>query len=192
VPAIRALRAEAPEAVLSVDTRKAEVAREALAAGADFVNDVSGMADAQMTEVVHHAGCAVVLMRHEPMLGGPGSVAQACAAQLHGLVTRARAAGLREDQLLVDPGIGFGDPPGGDPQAMLGLLRSVRTWDQGLPVVVGASRKRAIGWLTGVTQPDARMAGSVAAALLAVNSGAAIVRVHDVAQTAQALRVWNG
>lgn len=184
LPVIRRIRQESPGCVVSIDTRKAAVAREALAAGADFVNDVSGLDDPAMAGVVRDAGCAVVLMRHRDL---SGDVVAACKAELAGLVTRARSAGIPDDALVLDPGLGFGNPPGGDPAANLALLRGVRAYAQGFPVLVGASRKRFIGTLTGEPVASRRVGGSVAAAVEAVEAGAAIVRVHDVEETAAAL-----
>lgn len=188
VPALQAVRQALPDAVLSVDTRKAVVARAALEAGADLVNDVSALADPAMPAVVAAAGCTVVLMRHQDC-AGPDVVA-AARAQLDSHVARAVAGGIPAEALVLDPGLGFGTPPGGDVQANLALLRSVRTLGSGRPVLVGASRKRFIGALTGEGQADQRVGGSVAAALLAVQGGASIVRVHDVAATVHALRVF--
>lgn len=187
LPVLAAIRRAAPEAVVSVDTRNAAVAAAALAAGADFVNDVSALGDPAMAGVVRAARCGVVLMRHEPL--DAKAVAASCAAQLTQLVERARASGLRDDQILLDPGLGFGDPPGGDVAANLALLTQGATHPSGLPVVVGASRKRFLGTMTGEAVPERRLGASVAAALLAVQHGAAVVRVHDVRETAQALRV---
>lgn len=185
LPVIRRIRQESPESVVSIDTRKAAVAHAALAAGADFVNDVSGLDDPAMAGVVRDAGCAVVLMRHRDL---SGDVVASCKAELAGLIARARAAGIPDDALVLDPGLGFGDPPGGDPAANLALLRGVRAYAQGFPVLVGASRKRFIGTLTGEPVAARRVAGSVAAAVEAVDAGAAIVRVHDVKETVAALR----
>lgn len=185
LPVIRAVKQVAPRAVLSIDTRKAAVAQAALAAGADFVNDVSGLSDPAMAGMVREAGCAVVLMRHRDLAG---DVVAACRAELADLVARARAAGLRDAALVLDPGLGFGDPPGGDVAANQALLRGVATYAQGFPVLVGASRKRFIGTLMGEPVAARRVAGSVAAAVEAVRAGAAIVRVHDVSPTVAALR----
>lgn len=188
LPAIQAIRKIDREIPISIDTRKAAVAQAALDAGASFVNDVSGLDDPHMGAIVREAGCAVVLMRNRPLMG---DVAQACRAELAYLVQRARAASLSDSQLVLDPGIGFGEPPGADPQAMLQLLRGVAEYSQGFPVLVGASRKRAVGALSGEADAGERLGGSLAAALLAVQAGARIVRVHDVKATAQALRVWT-
>jgi dihydropteroate synthase len=187
VPVIAAIRRIAPAAVVSVDTSKAAVAEAALAAGADLINDVSALGDAGMAAVVREAGCAVVLMRHRPLQGA--DVVAAARQQLDALVAGALAQGLPESALVVDPGIGFGDPPGGDVEANLALLRSSRRLSGGRPVLVGASRKRFLGTITGEAVADRRVGASVAAAVLAVEGGADLVRVHDVAETAQALRV---
>src|SRR5688572_2852504 len=170
LPVVAAIRCLAPEAIVSIDTSKAAVASAALAAGADLVNDVSALGDAGMARVVREAGCAVVLMRHRPLRGA--DPVAAARAQLDALVVSAVAQGIPESALLVDPGLGFGDPPGGDVQANLALLRSARLLSSGRPVVVGASRKRFLGTLAGEAVPDRRVGASVAAALLAVAGGA--------------------
>jgi dihydropteroate synthase len=193
VPVVQAIRRIAPEAVVSIDTSKATVAEAALAAGADLVNDVSALGDERMAAVVRAAGCAVVLMRHRPLRlvagAGDAEVVEAARAQLDALVVSAVAQGIPESALVVDPGLGFGDPPGGDVAANLALLRSSRTLGAGRPVLVGASRKRFLGTMTGETVADRRVGASVAAAVLAVQGGADLVRVHDVKETVQALRV---
>jgi dihydropteroate synthase len=187
VPVVHAIRRIAPEAVVSIDTSKAAVAGAALAAGADFVNDVSALGDAGMAAVVREAGCALVLMRHRPLRGD--DPVEAARQQLDALLVSAVAQGIAEAALVVDPGLGFGDPPGGDVQANLALLRSARRVSGGRPVLVGASRKRFLGTLTGEAVAARRVGASVAAAVLAVEGGADLVRVHDVAETVQALRV---
>jgi dihydropteroate synthase len=187
VPVVQAIRRLAPQAVVSIDTSKAAVAKAALAAGADLVNDVSALGDQGMAGVVREAGCALVLMRHRPLHGS--DVVAAARAQLDALVVSAVAQGIPEDAILVDPGLGFGDPPGGDVAANLALLRAAPRLASGRPVVVGASRKRFLGTMTGEAVADRRVGASVAAAVLAVQGGADIVRVHDVKQTVQALRV---
>lgn len=185
LPVIRRLREESGACVISIDTRKAAVAKAALAAGADFVNDVSGFGDPRMPAVVRDAECSVVLMRNLPCRG---DVVAAATDQLAELLAEATELhGLDAEQAILDPGLGFGDPPGADVEANLALLRGVPRYSQGRPVLIGASRKRFIGTWTGETDPARRVAGSVAAARLAVESGAAIVRVHDVAETVAAL-----
>jgi dihydropteroate synthase len=185
LPVLAAIRRIAPDAVVSIDTSKAEVASAALDAGADLVNDVSGLGDQGMADAVRAAGCAVVLMRNRPC-SGPDVVA-AARAQLDALVVSAVAQGIADDAIVVDPGLGFGAPPGADVQANLALLQSARLLSAGLPVLVGASRKRFLGTIGGEAEPSRRVGASVAAALLAVQGGAAIVRVHDVRETVQAL-----
>jgi dihydropteroate synthase len=186
VPAVQAVRQALPDAVLSIDTRKAAVASAALAAGADLVNDVSALGDPRMGAVVGAAGCALVLMRNQALRG---DVVAAARAELDQAVRRAVTAGIRREALVLDPGLGFGDPPGSDVAANLALLQASRRLGGGLPVLVGASRKRVVGTLTGEPVAARRVGGSVAAALLAVQGGAAIVRVHDVRETVAALRV---
>jgi dihydropteroate synthase len=186
LPVLRALREVDAAVPVSIDTRKAAVARAALAAGADLVNDVGGLADPGMATAVREAGCAVVLMRSAPIAG---DLVEGCREQLATLARHAVAEGIPRSAIVVDPGLGFGDPPGGDPTANLALLRGARAVGDGLPVLVGASRKRFLGTLTGIKEPRERALPSAVAALLAVQAGAAIVRVHDVAETVQALRV---
>lgn len=183
-PVVAAIRRVAPDALVSIDTRKAAVAEAAIGAGADFVNDVSGLGDPRMAAVVREAGCAVVLMRHEPC---HGDVLDAARGQLAALVAKARAAGIADEAIVLDPGLGFGSPPGGDVQANLALLQCADALGLPHPVLVGASRKRFLGTLTGEAAPDRRVGSSVAAALLAVQGGASIVRVHDVRETSRAL-----
>jgi dihydropteroate synthase len=187
LPALAAIRRAAPGAVVSIDTRKAEVARAALAAGADLVNDVSGLGDPRMAEAVREAGCAAVLMRHEPC-AGPGGIVAAAREQLAALAAKAEAAGVAPEAIVLDPGLGFGSPPGGDVEANLALLQCSDALGLPYPVLVGASRKRFLGTLAGEATPDRRVGSSVAAALLAVQGGASIVRVHDVGPTVEALR----
>jgi dihydropteroate synthase len=177
---------------LSVDTRKADVARAALASGADLVNDVSALGDAGMAEVVAAADCPLVLMHSRGELPTMQrgihflDVVEEVRRELAERVAAAQAAGIPFDRLLVDPGIGFGKT---GPQN-LRLLARLDRLDLGLPVVVGASRKSFIGELTGAP-PAERLPGSLAAAAWAAHHGAAVVRVHDVAATRQFLTVWQ-
>jgi len=187
IPAVAAIRRALPDAVISIDTRKAAVADGALQAGGDFVNDVSALGDSAMAGVVIRHGCAIVLMRNASL--ARDAIVDSARSQLAEHLLQARRAGIPEEAILLDPGLGFGDPPGGDVAANLALLGAASSLGLGRPVLVGASRKRFIGKITGVERAEERVAGSVAAAILAVQSGAAIVRVHDVAETAQALRV---
>jgi len=186
LPVLEVVRDVAPDAVVSIDTSKAAVARQALRAGAHMVNDVRALGDAGLAGVVRDAGCAVVLMRHADCRG-PDVVA-AARQQLKAHVAAAEAFGIAAGAVVLDPGLGFGDPPGRDVEANLALLRCADQLGLPHPVAVGASRKRFLGTLTGEAEASRRVGSSVAAAVLAVQSGAAMVRVHDVGPTVQALR----
>ena len=189
-PVIRELARRLKNITLSIDTTKSEVAKAALDAGAEIVNDVSGLArDPQMAQAAK--GAALCLMH---LRGTPADMAQrATYADLHGEVLdelsqalqRAAEGGIAKEQIALDPGLGFAKT---GPQNLL-LLRRLRELCQlGHPLVVGASRKSFIGAATGRPAPE-RLHGSVAAAVAAALQGAAIVRVHDVAATREALAV---
>lgn len=192
VPVIEGLRREAPAAVVSVDTRKADVARAAIDSGADVVNDVGAGEDPAMFGVVAAAGVGMILMH---MQGVPATmqedpryddVVSEVRSFLAERVEAAVAAGVGRDRLCVDPGIGFGKRLDHN----LELLVSLRSFGQlGLPVAVGVSRKRLIGEITGVDDPVDRLEGSLAAAVWCASHGANVVRVHDVRPTVRALRV---
>ena len=177
--------------IVSVDTSKAVVARAALAAGAHMINDVRALDDPDLFDVVAGSDLAVCLMH---MRGEPGTMQQNPHYQdvvmevSDHLGTRSRrceAAGIALERIVVDPGFGFGKTL----EHNLTLLRRLDEITQlGYPVLVGLSRKAMIGTITG-RGPDARVAGSVAAALFAVQRGARIVRAHDVAATVDALNV---
>ncbi len=192
LPVIEGIRAARPEAAISIDTRHAAVAADALAAGATIVNDVSGGADDEMFPVVAKAGAGLVLMH---MRGEPGTMQDAplyddVVGEVHEFlrerVEAAIFAGIDADQLCVDPGIGFGKTL----EHNLRLLGSVRRFgDLDAAVLVGASRKRFLGALTGAEEPRDRLEGSLAPPIHAAPSGADVVRVHDVEATVRALRV---
>jgi dihydropteroate synthase len=183
VPVIEAL---APSVRVSVDTRRPAVAEAAVAAGATLVNDVS----ASLWPVAAEAGVGWVAMH---MQGQPATMQQApryddvvaeVGAFLRERAGQARAAGVEE--VWVDPGIGFGKTL----EHNLALMRSLdRLVGDGTPVVVGTSRKRSLGKLTGDAPVDDRLEASVATAVWCVEQGAAMVRVHDVAPTVRALRL---
>ncbi len=199
LPVIEALRG-APAAV-SVDTRKPEVMRQVLAAGADLINDVEGMrsvtadpsghADllAQMRQ--HRTGLCLMHMQGDPLTMQENPTYRDPVEQVRGfLQTQARelvGQGLALDQIILDPGIGFGKTLEHN-QAL--MRRLGRVCDLGMPVLIGISRKSVLGALTGRPVQE-RLAGSLAAALAAVRSGAQLLRVHDVAATVDALRVWH-
>lgn len=177
---------------LSVDTRKADVARQALDAGAAIVNDVSALAfDPAMATTVAGAGAGLVLMH---MRGGPADMAAraayedvgaAVAAELAEAVERARSGGIPDDAVVLDPGLGFAKEADHNLALLadLGPLRAL-----GFPLLVGPSRKRFIGAVTGAP-PEGRLAGTLAACVLAYLEGARIFRVHDVEPAVQALAV---
>jgi dihydropteroate synthase len=191
VPVVEALagRVGVP---ISVDTMKAEVARRALAAGASLINDVSALRyDDDMVDVVAESGKPVCLMhmKGEPktMQDDPryDDVVEEVLRFLEERMTFALARGLREDQLMVDPGIGFGKSV----EHNLALLRHVdRFTALGRPVVLGTSRKRFLGAILGATPAD-RTTGTVATTVIGLLAGAHVFRVHDVRPNFEALRV---
>lgn len=194
MPVLEAL-AGRTRALISVDTRNAEVMRRAADAGADILNDISALThDPEAMEVAAESGLPVILMH---ALGDPKTmqvdpryddVALDVFDYLESRVRSAEAAGIDRSRLIVDPGIGFGKTLDHNLELMAqtALLHAL-----GLPVLIGASRKRFIGTLTGVEQAPERVSGSIGAALAAVSQGAQIIRVHDVAATRQALTVWE-
>lgn len=194
IPVIRQLAAGG--AAVSIDTRKAAVVEAALAAGARLVNDVSGLThDDRMAGVVAAAGVPVVLMHHQ---GDPASMQDAPRYDdvlvevylwLEERIAAAVAAGIDATKILIDPGFGFGKSVAHNLELMNGLSLF---HGLGCPIVLGASRKRSIGALSNEAPADQRLAGSLAFALKAVEQGAQIVRVHDVFETVQALRIWRG
>lgn len=193
VPVIERLARETALPV-SVDTRKPEVMRAAVQAGAGMVNDVSALRGDGALETAAALGVPVVLMH---MLGEPGSMQDDpryddVVAEVHRFLAErifaAELAGIARKNIVVDPGFGFGKTTGHNVLLLAGLERFA---ELGVPLLAGLSRKRSIGELTGRAVPGERVAGSVAAHLLAAQRGAAIVRVHDVAATVDALKVWE-
>jgi len=192
LPAVEGFRAVS-DAVISVDTRHPEVAEAALRAGADIVNDIEALARPGMAEIAARAQAAVVLMH---MQGTPQTMQRApsyadclgeVCAFLEDAAQRALDAGIVPEAIILDPGIGFGKLK----EHNLALLRGIgRLKGLGYPVLIGVSRKRFIGELTGRDVPE-RLAGSLGAALAAWRNGADILRVHDVAPTIDALRVFR-
>ena len=192
VPVIEAICRQRPDALVSVDTMKAAVAERALAAGAAIVNDVSALsADARMAGVAAASKAGVILMH---MRGTPRTMQEAphyddAAAEIHDyLAARVKdleAQGLDPRCLAVDPGIGFGKTVDHNLQLLAGLDGLVGL---GRPVVVGASRKSFIGRLTG-REVGERLAGSLAVAAFSALHGAAVLRVHDVSATVDAVRM---
>ena len=181
-------------AAISIDTCKAEVMRAALAEGADMINDVTGMRAAQARAVVaQHPNCGVCVMH---MQGEPRTMQQNPHYEdvvrevhqdlLHQAYTL-QESGVDRARISIDPGLGFGKTLAQNYQLIAGLETIAAS---GYPVVFGASRKSMLGAVTGQTV-DQRLAGSLAAALAGVAHGAAVLRVHDVAETRDALMVWQ-
>lgn len=190
VPVIEALAREL-DVPVSVDTRHAEVARAALAAGASIINDVSGFRDPAMAALAAGSGVGLVVMH---MLGEPKAmqaepryddVVAEVLAYLAGQAAMLERAGVARERIALDPGIGFGKTP---EQSMTALARLGELKSFGLPILVGASRKRFISTVI-PSEPTGRLGGSIAAHLIAARNGASIIRAHDVAETVQALRV---
>ena len=178
---------------LSVDTWKPELMREAAAAGASIINDVNGFEAPGALAAVAGSGCAICIMHRqgnpETMQQAPqyGDVVAEVGSYLDARVVAAERAGIARERIVVDPGFGFGKTL----EYNLALLRGIGNLARpGVPVLAGLSRKSMIGALTG-REVGARVFGSVAAALIAAQRGAAIVRVHDVAATRDALAVWT-
>jgi dihydropteroate synthase len=195
VPLVRAVRAESAIPI-SVDTMKPQVARAAIAAGATMWNDVTALGYApDSLAAAAELGCDLVLMH---MQGEPGSMQREPAyddvlTEVTGFLAEraaaAIAAGVARERIWLDPGIGFGKHMIRHNLPLIaGLDRIVAL---GFPVLLGVSRKRFIAALDGEAAPGERLGGSIAAALAGVAAGAAAVRVHDVRETVQALRVWQ-
>ena len=203
LPVIKALAREFPQALISVDTYKAAVAGEALEAGAHIVNDVWALrADPQLRRVVAQAGCPVILMHNR---SNPASVevrAQLGNAytgaeytdliedvrrELMGSVELARQAGIPDERIILDPGVGFGKKVGHNLELIdrLGEIRLL-----GFPVLIGPSRKSFIGYTLDLP-PDQRLEGTAAAVAVSIVRGADIVRVHDVPSMMRLVRMTD-
>jgi dihydropteroate synthase len=195
LPVVRRLAAAGT--AVSIDTRKAMVMEQALGAGAGLVNDVSALTwDPRAAEVVAKAGCPVVLMHH---LGDPETMQDDPRYErpvllevydwLEARIEAAVAGGIARERIIVDPGFGFGKNVQHNLDLMngLALLHGL-----GCPIMVGASRKRTIGALSNEAPAALRLGGSLAFALKAAGQGVQLLRVHDVPETLQALRVWRG
>jgi dihydropteroate synthase len=178
---------------ISVDTREPEVMRAVIDAGADMINDVAGFRSQAAVAAVAdtRVGLCVMHMRGDPrtMQSEPRyqDVVTEVAQWLSGRCDELRQAGVAAQRLVIDPGIGFGKTQEDNVRLLRGLPQLAAL---GLPILVGVSRKSLIGQLTG-RPVDERLPGSLAAMLAAVERGARIVRVHDVAATRDALAVWN-
>ena len=195
IPVIKGIVAAGPKAGISIDTRNAATMRAALAAGATMVNDVSALGhDPAGLDAVAHANCHVCLMHArgtpETMQDSPhyDDVVSEILAFLAQRIEICVSSGIAKDRIVVDPGIGFGKTLAHN----LTLIAEIgRFQTLGVPVLLGASRKGFISHIAGNVPPQNRVAGSVAAALAAASRGVDILRVHDVAETRQALLVWQ-
>jgi len=188
-PVLSALR----DVPVSVDTRRPEVMRAALAAGASMINDIEALGAPGALDAVAAGDCAVCLMHKkgdpETMQEDPRytDVVAEVRAYLAGRVAVCEAAGIARERIVVDPGFGFGKTL---EHNLLLLKRLPELVDLGLPVLAGWSRKSSLGRMTGRDSGE-RLAGSLAAALLALLGGARILRVHDVKETRDAVLVWE-
>jgi dihydropteroate synthase len=197
LPLVEQLCAECDERAvpISVDTRKPAVMRAAIAAGAGIINDVGALQGQGALQVVGDSAVPVAVclmhMRGEPatmqQVAAYGDVVTEVADFLRARIAACLAAGIVRERIVIDPGFGFGKTVEHNLQLLRRLSEIVAL---GYPVLVGLSRKSTIGALTGRDVGE-RMAGSVAAALAAVARGAAIVRVHDVRETVDALKIWR-
>jgi len=190
IPVLEGLRGA--DVALSVDTMKPEVMAAALAAGADMINDVHGFEAPGALQAVSDSSCGLCFMH---MRGMPASmqvdpvytdVVAAVAGYLSQRLVAAQAAGIDSARVLIDPGFGFGKTLAHN----LALFKNLRHLADMAPVLTGVSRKSFLGALTGRATGD-RLLPSVIAALLAVQGGAAVVRVHDVRETVEAIRLWQ-
>ena len=189
-------RLVASGALVSIDTRKAAVMEATLAAGAHIVNDVSALLwDDRALDIVAASGCPVVLM-HSPDpkagghgTGGYGNVLTDVFDWLEARIAAVVARGVDPAHIVVDPGIGFGKTLAEN----LALLNGLALFHGlGCPIMLGASRKRLIGALSNAAPADQRLGGSIALAARGAEAGVQILRVHDVPETVQALKVWRG
>jgi dihydropteroate synthase len=172
--------------LVSIDSMKSDVVAWALGAGAGIANDVWGLQrDPGMANVIAEHGVPVILMHNRDRADPAVDIMQDIAAFFARSLDLAAKAGIRASQLVLDPGIGFGKTP---EQSMIALARLHELCVFGLPLLVGASRKRFISTVT-PSEPHQRLGGSIAAHVLAAKNGARIIRTHDVAETVQALRV---
>ncbi|MDR7099446.1 dihydropteroate synthase [Lysobacter niabensis] len=193
IPVIERLARECPLPI-SIDTSKPEVMRAAVAAGAGLINDVYALRREGALDAAAALGVPVILMH---MQGEPRSMQASpqyddVVSEVHRFLAErifaAEMAGIAKKQIVVDPGFGFGK----NREHNLALLAQLERFGElGVPLLAGLSRKQTIGELTGRDDPHDRVFGSVAAHVIAAQRGAKLVRVHDVAATVDALKVWN-
>lgn len=195
VPVVQALRHEGFDTPISIDTRKARVAKAALEAGADLINDVAAMEfDADMARVVAETRAPICLMHAqglpETMQDDPryGDVLLDVYDYLEARIAVAEAAGIARDRIIVDPGVGFGKTVAHN----LALIRGLSLFHGlGCAILLGVSRKRFIGSVGEAPEAIARAPGTLAVTLAGLEQGVQMHRVHDVAEIAQGVRLWN-
>ena len=195
LPVIEALAAAGSGPVISIDSRKAEVMEQAVAAGASIINDISALAgDDSALAVAADLGVGVILMhcQGEPKTMQTAPVYDHPPAEifdyLEGRIEACEAAGIARARIAVDPGIGFGKSL----EHNLAILSHLSLFHGlGCAVLIGASRKTFIGHITGEERPKARLPGSIAATVAGLNQGVQMIRAHDTAETRQAMEVWR-
>ena len=177
-------------ALISIDTSKSAVADAALKVGADIVNDVWGVQrDPRMAEVIadHAAGC--ILMHNRDICeSGEGDIIETIMSFFEESVARATSAGVREDSIMLDPGLGFGKSYEGNWEIMRRLPELL---NMGYPLLIGASRKSMLGKLLNLNDPKDRLSGTLATTALAIQAGADCIRVHDVRENQECARVMD-
>lgn len=193
VPVVEALRAQLPEVLLSVDTFHAEVAAAAISAGADIINDTTGLSDPRMVDVVAQGGASVILCHSLARPREPyrfpqyEDVVEEVREYLAARIERALEAGITKDRIVIDPGPDLNKTT----EQTLELMRGWRAYTSlGLPTLAALSRKDVIGETLGLP-PEERLEGSLAAAAWAMNRGARILRVHDVRATVRMCRMFE-
>jgi dihydropteroate synthase len=195
LPVIAAIRRHS-DIPISIDTVKSIVARQAIQAGADIINDISAFRyDSQMADIAAESGAPVILMH---MLGTPQTMQvnpqyDDCIKEIREFfaerIEYSRKYGIPKEQIILDPGIGFGKRLK-DNLSIISNLSSYR--EVGCPIMIGTSRKSFIGLITGQSNPpECRLGGSIASALLAVMNGADIIRVHDIFETVEAIKIFE-
>jgi dihydropteroate synthase len=196
IPVIEALRSTGVP--LSVDTYKPAVMRAALSAGADMVNDIWGFRREGVLDAIKDSACGLCVMH---MLGEPetmqkyepvyGNVVAEVREFFHERVRTMTGTGIAQNRICLDPGFGFGKSVTVHNYDLLANFSNTRPKDLNAPLLAGMSRKSMLGAVTGRTRPSERIAASVAAAVCVAERGASIIRVHDVAATVDALKVWQ-
>ncbi|MGO4665101.1 dihydropteroate synthase [Bosea sp. 2YAB26] len=174
---------------ISIDSYKAEVAEAALGAGAAIVNDVWGcQREPAIADVAARFGAPMILMHNRDSIDPALDILDDVLRYLERSIAIAIAAGVLREQIVVDPGIGFGKTPAQN----LAMIRDLRQLEQlGCAILLGASRKSTIGLITGQKVPAERLAGTLAAHLYGVSQGASIIRAHDIRPHADAFKVWT-